>query len=163
MLRGLACASIDRVIGRYLAQWMPRGPHAATLRRLQTEAQMLLYTHPLNDERLARGELPINSFWLSGTGALAATPESCPSATNTSALRTAALHGDWPAWARAWGSLDANEIKPLADAADADQQVSLTLCGERGLVRLTQRPRTLWQSLRARVKPPTPFEMLSPL
>ena len=29
---------------------------------------MLLYTHPVNDAREARGALPVNSFWLSGCG-----------------------------------------------------------------------------------------------
>ncbi len=29
---------------------------------------MLLYTHPINAAREARGELAVNSFWLSGTG-----------------------------------------------------------------------------------------------
>jgi hypothetical protein len=32
------------------------------------EIQMLLYTHPVNDEREARGELPVNSVWLWGGG-----------------------------------------------------------------------------------------------
>jgi hypothetical protein len=37
------------------------------MKLLQNEMQMLLYTHALNDERAARRQLPVNSFWLSGT------------------------------------------------------------------------------------------------
>ena len=57
---------------------------------------MLLYTHPVNDARSARGVLPVNSFWLSGTGAL---PQPQPPAAErhpivASALRDAALNED---------------------------------------------------------------------
>ena len=31
---------------------------------------MLLYTHPVNDERTAKAQRSINSFWVSGSGAL---------------------------------------------------------------------------------------------
>jgi hypothetical protein len=34
------------------------------------EAQMLLHTHPVNEAREARGELPVNSVWPWGAGAL---------------------------------------------------------------------------------------------
>ena len=42
-------------------------PHGADLKRwqtLQTELQMLLHTHEVNQARLARGAQPINGFWL---------------------------------------------------------------------------------------------------
>ena len=34
------------------------------VRRLQSEVQMLLHTHPLNAAREDRGDLTVNSFWL---------------------------------------------------------------------------------------------------
>jgi hypothetical protein len=72
---GLATASIDRAVGYPISQWSPLGDSARPLRRLQNEMQMLLYTQRVNDDRAARGVPPINSFWLSGTGALkGATP-----------------------------------------------------------------------------------------
>ena len=36
---------------------------------LVNEAQMLLYAHPVNEAREARGDLPVNSLWLWGAGA----------------------------------------------------------------------------------------------
>src|SRR5690606_19335873 len=72
LVADLPTASLDRVIGRDVDPWMPRAEAARPLRRLQQEMQMLLYTAPLNDERQARGLLPINSFWVSGTGRLPA-------------------------------------------------------------------------------------------
>jgi hypothetical protein len=71
---GLATASIDRAVGYPISQWSPLADAARSLRRLQNEMQMLLYTERVNDDRAARGVPPINSFWLSGTGALKAAP-----------------------------------------------------------------------------------------
>jgi hypothetical protein len=46
----------------------PQGADALRWQRIATEAQMLLHTHPLNQVRAARGELPINSLWFWGGG-----------------------------------------------------------------------------------------------
>ena len=133
VFRELATASLDRVVGRTLDDWMPRAPQAKTLRRLQQEMQMLLYTHAVNDERIAGGLLPVNSFWVSGTGALpAAHADAPPSGVQiTHHLRDAALLGDWPGWSRAWQQLDAQECERLNRAVQAGGAVTLTLCGER--------------------------------
>jgi hypothetical protein len=34
------------------------------LQRLQSEMQMLLYNHPVNNARDARRQISVNSFWL---------------------------------------------------------------------------------------------------
>ncbi len=68
IFRGLATASLDRVIGQSIERWIPEAKQARPLRRLQNEMQMLLYTHPVNDRRLAQGLVEVNSFWISGTG-----------------------------------------------------------------------------------------------
>ena len=54
LFRDLATASLDRVVGRTIDDWMPRAPEARTLRRLQQEMQMLLYTHAVNERARAR-------------------------------------------------------------------------------------------------------------
>ena len=66
----LPCASLDRVVGRLVDDWLPRRSATGTLQRLQQEMQMLLYTHPANAEREQAGLKPVNSFWVSGAGAL---------------------------------------------------------------------------------------------
>ncbi|WP_114974179.1 phosphoglycerate mutase [Rhodoferax ferrireducens] len=134
VFRELATASLDRVVGRNLENWMPRSASAAHLRRLQNEMQMLLYTHPVNDARAARGALPVNSFWLSGTGALPQTrqkPVSEPPPLVLTPLRDAALNEDWAAWAQAWATLDATECAALLAALEQGEPGQLTLCGER--------------------------------
>ena len=133
IFRGLPSASLDRVAGRTIDPWMPRTTQARTVRRLQQEMQMLLYTHEVNEERARAGLLPVNSFWVSGTGAL---PAACggatpPGLTVTHSLREAALQEDWPAWAAAWRELDAAQCARLEGEFDRGQSVALTLCGER--------------------------------
>ncbi len=134
LFEGMASASLDRVAGHPVADWLPPAGEAAMLLRLQSEMQMLLYHHPVNDARAARGALPVNSFWLSGTGALAQAPD--PSAADpapqvVNSLREAALNEDWAAWAQAWKTLDATQCAALLKAIDRGDSVQLTLCGER--------------------------------
>ena len=130
----LATASLDRVVGRDVKAWLSRASSATRLQRLQTEMQMLLYNHPVNDARLARGAPPVNAFWVSGTGALPvnwtrAANEAAPVVVST--LRQAALQEDWAAWAQAWQTLDATECAALLHALHQARPVQLTLCGER--------------------------------
>ena len=131
--RNLATASLDRVVGRAIDQWMPHSPEGRALRRLQQEMQMLLYTHELNEERTRAGLLPVNSFWASGTGALpTAHPAAPPQGLQVvQDLRDAALLADWDGWAAAWQRLDAQECAQLVQALDSGEAVTLTLCGER--------------------------------
>jgi len=133
IFRGLATASLDRVVGRTIDDWMPRAPQAKTVRRLQQEMQMLLYTHEVNEARVRGGLLPVNSFWVSGTGALPAAHAAKPpqGLQVTHYLRDAALLGDWAAWSAAWQQLDAQECDRLNRAVAAGHHVTLTLCGER--------------------------------
>lgn len=143
-------ASLDRVIGRNLEHWMPSAAQAGPLLRLQNEMQMLLYTHPVNDQRAGQDLLPINSFWLSGTGALPAgyqepTIEAEPVVVEE--LRAAALTENWPAWSQAWQQLDATVIRSLLERARAGQPVQLTLCGERASQCWQATRRSLWQKL----------------
>lgn len=142
----LATASLDRVVGRNVDNWIPRSAHAAPLRRLQNEMQMLLYTHPVNDARAARGVLPVNSFWLSGTGALPAqrqAPATGPVVADT--LRRAALDDNWAAWAQAWQVLDTTECAALLAALERGDAAQLTLCGERSAQTFTAQPETFFK------------------
>jgi hypothetical protein len=149
VFKDLPTASLDRVVGRNVENWMPRSPQAAALRRLQNEMQMLLYTHPINDARSARGVLPINSFWMSGTGALAPKGTAKPTPLMVNTLRSAALNEDWAAWAQAWQTLDATECASLLKALDQDpgKGHQLTLCGERSALSLTQKPLPLMKKI----------------
>lgn len=153
-LTDLSSASLDRVIGRNPDLWMPEHPTARTLRRLQAEVQMLLYTHALNDEREARGLDPVNSFWLSGCGLRQPARDEAP-LTMLDALRTPALRGDGEAWIEAWRALDAGPLAELLARAQRGERIALTLSGERSAVRLSAAGGgSWWQRLRARIASP---------
>jgi len=134
VLKGLACASLDRASGRSVDGWLADNPlqHAGSqlLKRLQSEAQMLFYTHPVNDARESARQHIVNGFWVSGAGA-AAGPAPHASPAMPEALRQAAVRGDWAAWQSAWAELDATDLRALRDAARRGEPVVLTLCGER--------------------------------
>ncbi|WP_226491717.1 phosphoglycerate mutase [Hydrogenophaga taeniospiralis] len=144
-LRDIACASLDRVSGRQVDAWMaesPRNPGGAqVLKRLQSEAQMLFYTHPVHDARTARGLFPVNGLWLSGAGAVASPTPLQPPPTLPDTLRQAALRADWAAWAQAWAELDATHIPALLERARRGEAVTLTLCGERSAQTRVSAPR----------------------
>jgi hypothetical protein len=151
-LDGLPCASIDRVIGRNVDLWLQtdtqRFPQARLIRRLQNEVQMLLYTHPLTDQREAHGLQPVNSFWLSGCGRLQAPPtDGSTTPVVDTRLRSPLLAEDWAAWAEAWLALDSGPVSELLARASQGEAVTLTLCGERSAQRYTAQPRSLWQRL----------------
>ena len=145
-LAGLRTASLDRVIGRNVDRWLPSGAASRTLRRLQSEVQMLLYTHPLNAEREARGLLPVNSFWASGCGVRQPAREA-QSLLMLDALRGPALAEDWAAWHHAWQALDAG---PLAEALAARGPFTLTLAGERSAQRFEMRDAAWWSRIARR-------------
>lgn len=160
-LATLPTASIDRVIGRNVDRWLGKDPAARRLRRLQNEVQMLLHTHPLNEERAARGLLAVNSFWLSGCGlAQAAT---LPPPRVDERLRRPALGDDWAAWCQAWETLDAGPLGELLALAQTGAPVALTLCGECAWARWEPKPRSLqqrWRGLWSPVVPATVLETL---
>jgi hypothetical protein len=140
---GLATASPYRVIDngssnagahKSVDDWHPRGDAAKPLRRLQQEMQMLLYTHALTDARTERGGLAVNSFWVSGTGAMSAEMLARPASTDITqinTLRDTAMNADWAGWANAWQQIDANECAALYAASQKGVKVTLMLCGER--------------------------------
>ena len=70
----LLTTPISQVIGRDTRPYMPSGADAAWAAQLTNEIQMLLFEHPINQAREARGELAMNSIWLSGTGTLPEIP-----------------------------------------------------------------------------------------
>ncbi|MEF7613427.1 hypothetical protein V4F39_05840 [Aquincola sp. MAHUQ-54] len=150
-LASLPTASLDRVIHRSVDAWLPRtaGQGAARLwRRLQNEVQMLLHTHALNEAREARGALPVNSFWLSGSGAWQPAHEQQAPQVDAR-LRAPALSEDWHAWVQAWQALDAGPIAALLDTPGT----RLTLCGERSALTLAHARPSLWQRLRPGRRP----------
>ncbi|WP_157267625.1 hypothetical protein [Azohydromonas aeria] len=141
LLEQLPTVAADRAIGHALQRDLPEQPRL--LRRLLNEVQMLLFNHPLNESREARGELPVNGLWLSGCGALQPVRADAEAPRVDERLRTPALAEDWDAWLQAWSALDAEVIAPLAQGGEG----RLVLCGERSALALEPQARRWWQRL----------------
>lgn len=164
VFKQLPTASMERVHGKSVDAWMPRQAQAKTLRRLQNEMQMLLYTHPLNDARSARRQAIVNSFWVSGTGDL-------PDHANVKAqavrvvdtLRRPAQQDHAQAWLAAWHALDAQELAPLLAAAQSGQAVQLTLCGELSAHSYSTQPLSTWARLARTWRAPKTLSILQNL
>jgi hypothetical protein len=164
-LAELPCAALDRVIGRNVELWIRPGaqanPQARLVRRLQSEVQLLLYPHEINEEREQRGALTLNSFWLSGCGRRQ--PVQANNVLVNETLRAPLLAQDWAAWADAWRALDSGALASLLTEAQGGKPTSLTLCGERGAQRFNSATRSLWQQLSSRFKSPAPHTILEAL
>ena len=147
LLRDLPAASLDRVLGQDLAPWITRHGGTTAWRRLHSELQMLLYAHPVNDERAARGLPTINSVWLHGTGDLAADSDRVQAAAATLTiaghLHDSAMAQDWPAWGRAWQELDATLCADLLAQVKRGAAARLTLCGQRRSIGWVTEPPSL--------------------
>lgn len=146
-LRELVCASLDRVSGRSVADWTPGDGRHAVVTRLQSEAQMLFYTHPVNDRREAARQPIVNGFWVHGAGALSSPLPTVAPLTQDDSLRQPALLGDWASWQRAWQALDSGTIAGLLARVRAGQPVRITLCGERGWAEWALQPLSVGQRL----------------
>ena len=123
----LPTASLDRVLGRNVDRWLSA---SKAIKLLQNEMQMLLYTHPINDERAAKGQRSINSFWVSGSGALVETAAPNSQVNLNRDLAQAAFTNDWAAYAEAWTQLDASDIAQFLAQQSSGKTVRISLCGE---------------------------------
>ena len=155
-LAGLSTASLDRVLLRDASRWLPQ---TQPFQRLHSEAQMLLYSHPFNDAREARGLPPVNGFWLHGAGAQAQGPAQTAATpahiTLVDGLRQAALRQDWAAWQQAWQQAEAGPIAQLLAHVRAGGQATLTLCGEAQALHFKRARSALIQRFQSLFKPKT--------
>lgn len=168
-LASFTAASLDRVIGRNPDVWLPDHELARPIRRLQAEMQMLWYQHPINAQRELAGEWPVNSFWLSGCGAVPATGLTPPpdGLIMPDILRGPMLTQDTNAWLQGWKALDASVLAQAVSAVNAGQAIRLSLCGERHALTLassapaTSERTRWWAGWRGLFKPgharPTPL------
>jgi len=164
LLADLACASLDRVIGENVKAWIPNSPAARPLQRLQSEMQMLLYNHPVNDARDARRQIAVNAFWLHGAGSLPAdTPASVPTLSVPDDLRQSALRGDVRAWQKAWQQLDATALADMLAHFKATGQGTLSLCSEHAAHTYTAAPAAWHQRIARLFQKPTPAAALTAL
>jgi len=71
----LTTTPLSVATGRDIDLLLPQAADAMRFRTLLNELQMLLFAHPVNQAREARGDLPVNSLWLWGGGNKPAMPK----------------------------------------------------------------------------------------
>ncbi len=150
VFRGLHSVSMDTLLGRHLTRSLldGAGTPAATLRRLQNEMQMLLYTHPVNEARQQQGQAPVNSFWVTGTGVLDQPVPVAQHVRVESRLHTPALRGDTAAHAQAWQAVDADSCAALLAVLRAGGDAQLTLCGQRAAQHFSPAAPGFWRKIK---------------
>lgn len=126
---------LRRVACQGVARWLKPKELNKGLNRLlflQNEVQMLLHDHPINEARMERGLRPINTFWVTGAGALPPdyTDAQKKDLQYVDVLENAAISGDWRAWALAWKELDEKLVPQWQEHADKGMPLELTLCGD---------------------------------
>jgi len=62
--------SIAHIKRQSIKLFMPQGDEAMAWHAFMNEIQMFLFDHPLNQDRLRRELLPLNSIWFSGGGVI---------------------------------------------------------------------------------------------
>ncbi|MBI3144981.1 MAG: hypothetical protein HYZ18_06890 [Pseudogulbenkiania sp.] len=63
---GASFTPLMDAVGENINEHLPSGSNGLIWSRWLNEMQMLLYTHPVNDQREAQGEVSVNSVWLWG-------------------------------------------------------------------------------------------------
>jgi hypothetical protein len=121
VFRDLRGPSPAAVVGQALDQLLPEVPHdaAATrlLRRLQNEAQMLFYSHPVHDARAAQRRPAVNSIWYHACGPWAPSQPAVQTVHRHSLRDALQAHdGDWAAAWREWAARATAQLQGAAQA-----------------------------------------------
>lgn len=72
----ISTTALSNAIGKHIEPLLPKGADAMHWRKLLNEIQMLLFAHPVNQAREAKGLPTANSVWLWGGGHLPSVPDS---------------------------------------------------------------------------------------
>jgi hypothetical protein len=129
----LGTASPDAAVGMNLTDWMPSGPPARALRKLQNEVQMAWHTHPVNAARESRGQSVVNGFW-PWAGASIATEHAqrlLAQASGKAAVRPQVATFESPGWLNALAEpeLRLDTLPAVVDAITKARSDLLVACG----------------------------------
>ena len=149
LLKDMPFASLAKVSGQHIKDWLPQGPNARTLQRLQSEMQMLLYQHPVNDLRSQHGRWAVNSFWVHRT-LEQLYPDNSTTAFQLD-LHQAAIHGNATEWQQQWQALD--KRMGAIHLASPNSLASVTLCSETHWRHYRPQSKSWLQTLKRMVSP----------
>ncbi|ARP86332.1 hypothetical protein [Bordetella genomosp. 9] len=140
----LPTASPGAVAGHALDAWWTQDAAARPWRRLVNEIQMVWHEHPVNEARVARNQLPVNGVWLYGGAESWTRPAAAvPQPQVVADLQAPFQAEDWGAWLEAIARVDAEVLKPHADAQGRPRrQLSLVALGRDRRATLSPQPRS---------------------
>lgn len=135
LFRGLTTWSIQRAaqgaLTRDALATAPTQEQRNLLRRHQSEWQMLLHNHPVNDAREMAGAWFVNALWTDGAGVLAQRPAE-PAERVIAETRLQQAGDDGALRAAAWQAIESEHTKTLEAALQAGSAVRITFCGPHG-------------------------------
>lgn len=143
---------LSQAAGHNIHGNLPTGAEARRWHQLFNEIQMLLFAHPLNEAREARGEVAVNSVWFWGNGRTSVTPQStCDSASSDEVLveMLAASAGiPFVQWQPAWHGGEGRQLLVWTGLRSALQQGDLAAWRSALQLFETGYAQPLWQALR---------------
>ncbi|MBI5625974.1 MAG: hypothetical protein HY935_02050 [Nitrosomonadales bacterium] len=147
---------LSQAAGRNVRGLLPGGSEATHWHQLFNEAQMLLFAHPVNEAREARGELPINSLWFWGSGCSLAAPllkvyDSASSDDVLSGMFASAANIPFAGWSERWcvGEGSGKQLLVWTGLRSAFRQGDLSAWRDALQDFETGYAQPLWQALRA--------------
>jgi hypothetical protein len=109
-------------LGDDLAKHLPSGDNERQWRHLLNEAQVILHNQPINERRVQQGQVPANSVWFWGAGAL-------PEWVRTKFTRVVSVDGEVAALAKL-ANIAAIETDWSADSASENILLDLSNAGD---------------------------------
>lgn len=143
---------LSQASGRNIHGNLPTGAGSRRWHQLFNEIQMLLFLHPINEAREARGEMPVNSVWLWGQGSAAPVQGGCDAASSDEELvemLAVAAGVSFTGWSPTWHRAEGRQLLVWRGLRSALQ------CGDLGAWRdalqdfETGYAQPVWQALRA--------------
>ncbi len=143
---------LSQAAGRNIHGNLPKGADEKRWHQLFNEIQMLLFAHPVNEAREARGEVPVNSVWFWGEGfEVAAASQSASASSDEVLVEMLASAASIPFldWQPAWRNEADDELLVFTGLRSALQQGDLS--GWRSALQdfETGYAQPLWQALRS--------------
>jgi hypothetical protein len=120
----LTTTPLSEVQGRNVGGCLPGGDDAAAWLRRVNEIQMLLYSHPVNRDRAARGQPIVNSVWLWGGGRM---PQQAPTAPFSTVYADDALSRGLATWTRAGCRPPPEDASSVVEALQPGQHLLVVL------------------------------------